>query len=123
METLRRLRNQTRKFMTGRTTAITPKQQAAWWAAGERRAWLFIEGDRVIGFAHVRRDDGVNWITLGVDKAERGKGYGTVIYRSFPGTYARIKADNEASVRAAAKAGYVPVIKEDDAVVMASFHS
>jgi RimJ/RimL family protein N-acetyltransferase len=118
VERLRQLRNESRKNMTGSTKLISKAAQAKWWAAGERRAWLF--GDD--GFAYVRREHGVNWITLGVTKKARGKGLGTLIYATFPGTYARIREDNEASRRAATKAGFVPVRTEDDVVVMASFH-
>ena len=108
--------------MTGSTKSISKAAQAAWWAEAPRRAWLFVDGGEPVGFAYVRRERGVNWITLGVTEGARGTGIGTLIYATFPGTYARIRKDNDASVRAAAKAGYVPVRAEDDTVVMASFH-
>lgn len=122
METLRRLRNETRKYMTGTTKVISKKAQDAWWAAAPRRAWLFRGSSGDVGFAYVRREHGVNWITLGVTEAARGQGIGTLIYATFPGTYARIRKDNEASIRSAAKAGFLPCYAEDDTVVMASFH-
>jgi len=104
--------------MTGHTKTITKAQQAEWWAAEPRRAWLF--GD--VAFAYVRREHGVNWITLGVTEKARGTGLGTMIYRTFLGTYARIRRDNAASIRAAEKAGYIPAYDEDgsETVVMTS---
>lgn len=118
VERLRVLRNEARKFMTGSTKTITKKQQAAWWAEAPRRAWLF--GD--VGFGYIKREDGVNWITLGVTKSARGQGIGTLIYRTLGPAYAKIRIDNEASVRAATKAGYLPVYGDTEAgfVVMTS---
>jgi len=45
-----------------------------------------------------------------------------MIYRTFLGTYARIRRDNAASIRAAEKAGYIPAYDEDgsETVVMTS---
>ena len=122
IETLRRLRNEARHQMTGSTKTITKKAQAAWWAEAPRRAWLFVERGEAIGFGYIKRDDGVNWITLGVTKAARGKGFGALIYRTLGPAYARIRNDNEASIRAAAKAGYLPVYsnQEEGVVVMTS---
>lgn len=116
MERLRQLRNECRKFMTGSTKTITKKQQAAWWAAEPRRAYLF--GD--VGFALIRREHGVNWITLGLTEKARGTGLGTMIYYSFPGSYAKIRLDNLASIRAAQKAGYRPIEQDDEFMVLAS---
>ena len=122
METLRRLRNEARHQMTGTTKTISKKAQAEWWAAAPRRAWLFVRDGEAVGFGYVRREDGVNWITLGVTKAERGKGIGALIYRTLGPVYAKIRADNEASVRAAAKGGLIPVYGDSEAgfVVMTS---
>ena len=100
--------------MTRHTKLITKDQQARWWAKEPRRAFLF--GDRA--FAYIRREQGRNWITLGVDKKSRGEGLGTLIYRSLRPCWAEIRPDNEASIRAAQKAGYVVVSRDDEKVVM-----
>jgi RimJ/RimL family protein N-acetyltransferase len=112
VETLRRLRNECRKFMTGSTKVITKAQQAKWWAADARRAYLFVEAGKPVGFAYLRREGGVNWITCGLTKAARGKGYGTLIYYTFKPCAARIRTDNQASIRACEKAGYRRVMGE-----------
>lgn len=118
VERLRVLRNETSKFMTDFTDEITVDMQKSWWEGAPRRCWLF--GD--VGFGCIRREDGVNWITLGVTEAARGQGLGTIIYRTLGPAYARIRIDNEASVRAATKAGYLPVYADEEAgfVVMTS---
>ena len=107
--------------MTGITKTITKAQQAEWWAAEPRRAWLF--GD--VGFAYIRREHGVNWITLGITESARGTGLGTLIYHTFRGSYAKIRKDNAASIRAAEKAGYIPAYlsdqnEKDEVVIMTS---
>lgn len=119
MEQLRRLRNEARSFMTGDTKLITKKQQAAWWAAAPRRAWLFVDREgRAAAFAYVKREGGRNWITLGVTKKARGQGIGTMIYHSLKPCWARIRKDNEASLTAARRAGYIACKIEDGTVVM-----
>ena len=108
--------------MTGHTKTIGPAQQAKWWATAPRRAWLFVQDGEALGFGYVRREDGVNWITLGVTESARGQGIGALIYRTLGPVYAKIRADNEASVRAAAKGGLIPVYGDSEAgfVVMTS---
>ena len=122
IEHLRVLRNEARHQMTGSTKKISAKAQAAWWAAAPRRAWLFIERGQPVSFGYVRREDGVNWITLGVTESARGQGIGALIYRTLGPVYAKIRADNETSVRAAAKGGLIPVYGDSEAgfVVMTS---
>lgn len=122
VESLRRLRNEARHQMTGSTKTITKKQQAAWWAAAPRRAWLFVHDGVAVGFGYIRREDGVNWITLGVTEGARGQGFGAVIYRTLSPCYAKIRTDNEASIRAAVKGGLGPVYgnEEEGFVVMTS---
>lgn len=121
VEVLRKLRNHTRRHMTRHKKYITKAQQQKWWDAEPRRAYLY--GD--VAFAYIKREAGRNYITLGVHKKARGQGIGTLIYRTFRPCFAEINADNEASIRAAEKAGYRPVrtIKdgqfvEDKKVVM-----
>lgn len=115
VERLRQLRNETRSFMTGHTKLITKKQQADWWAATPRRAWLFGND----AFAHIKRERGRNWITLGISKKSRGQGLGTLIYWTLRPCWARIREDNLASIRAAEKAGYVivPQFKSDGTLI------
>jgi RimJ/RimL family protein N-acetyltransferase len=100
------------------TDEITPAEQAAWWDSAPRRAWLF--GDD--GFGYIKREGGVNWITLGITEAARGQGLGALIYRTLSPAYAKIKTDNVASIRAATKAGYLRVYGDEEAgfVVMTS---
>lgn len=122
VESLRRLRNECREFMTGSTKAITKAQQAKWWAAEARLAYLLVDGDEPLGFVYLRREDGVPWITLGLTKKARGKGLGSLLYWTFSGNAARIRRDNFASLRAAEKAGYRETIGElndDETVVLA----
>ena len=119
VEVLRQLRNEARKQMTGSTKLIRKRAQAKWWAEAERRAWLFVDNNgRAVGFAYVKRESGRNWITLGVTKDFRGQGIGTLIYHSLRPCWARIREDNEASLTAARRAGYVAVETEDGTVVM-----
>jgi RimJ/RimL family protein N-acetyltransferase len=115
IERLRVLRNECRKFMTGDTKVVSKKKQAAWWAEAPRRALLWGND----AFVYIKREDGVNWITLGISKEARGTGIGTMIYHTYKGCFARIRKDNLASIRAAQKAGYVKVTEDDDTVVMA----
>lgn len=118
VEALRRLRNECREFMTGHTKLITKAQQAKWWSAEPRRAWIYLDKGEPVAFVYIRRQDGMNWITLGVTKKARGQGLGTLLYHVHAPCAAEMLVDNLASIRAAQKAGYQVVKSDDEKVVM-----
>lgn len=119
VEQLRLLRNETRKYMTGLTKKIGKAAQKAWWEETARRAYLLVDAQgKALGFVYIKWDDHRNWITLGVTEDARGQGYGTMLYHTFKPVWARIRIDNEASITAAKRAGYVETEMNDDTVVM-----
>lgn len=121
---LRALRNECATLMTFRRTPITEAEQLVWWqnvsGSPDWKIWLVYRRDHdpAIGFMMLRhglmdeRPDARWYITLGLTAAERGKGFGTWLYgaaRSLAGgqpVHALILQVNEASIKAAAKAGY-----------------
>lgn len=111
VERVRVIRNAGRQWMTRNTDEITPEQQGTWWQREGRnhRLYLFTADGVDVGFGMCRVVDGREWITLAVHPDHRGRGYGTWIYRALgsPGLCAEIRKDNEASRRAALRAGYV----------------
>ena len=119
VEQLRLLRNECRKYMTGTTKKIGKAAQKAWWAEAPRRAYLLVDGDgKAHGFVYIKWEDHRNWITLGLTDDLRGQGYGTMLYRTFVSAWARIRLDNEASIKAAKRAGYIAVETDGETVVM-----
>ena len=119
VEQLRLLRNEARKYMTGVTKKIGKAAQKKWWAETARRAYLLVDGQgKALGFVYIKWDDHRNWITLGVTEDARGQGYGTLLYHSFKPCWARIRVDNEASITAAKRAGYIETERDDHTVVM-----
>jgi GNAT superfamily N-acetyltransferase len=114
VETLRRLRNECRAWMTGNTAEITPEQQAAWWPDHVGTAWLYALNGRTVGFAYVRPNEEEDiWVSLGVTKDARGRGHGTAIYRHVAlaspcRVWAEIRGGNYPSIMACERAGWVP---------------
>lgn len=111
VECVRVIRNAGRQWMTRNTDEITPEQQEIWWQREGRnhRMYLFTADGVDVGFGMCRVIGGREWITLAVHPDHRGRRYGTWIYRVLgsPGLCAEIRKDNEASRRAALRAGYV----------------
>jgi RimJ/RimL family protein N-acetyltransferase len=114
---LRLLRNECRAWMTGHTAEIGEAEQLVWWqgVAGHPgwRVWLIhVPGwAEPVGFAMLRLGMSYWLATLGLRSWLRGRGLGTATYRALlerceGDVVAVIRADNEASVRAAVKAGY-----------------
>jgi RimJ/RimL family protein N-acetyltransferase len=155
VETLRRLRNECRLFMTNDIKPITAEAQAAWFDMykdyGPRRievwlidVWREHGQPAQIGFLSLRyyhettaagaphqtwdrgkADGGRNMahITLGLTESERGRGYGTLIYRFarlIAGCMveATIQATNTPSIRAARKAGYSLLAEMGETVIL-----
>jgi RimJ/RimL family protein N-acetyltransferase len=127
VEMLRQVRNSGRQWMTRHTDAISPEQQAAWWAQLDHasvKVWLFSESATDIGYGLVRLEKGRAWCSLAVLPRYQGQGYGTQIYRwlalSQPqwDMWAEIYADNTPSLRAALKAGYQLAHASDKTAVL-----
>jgi RimJ/RimL family protein N-acetyltransferase len=122
---LRGLRNECRQWMTVMRDEITEERQLTWWrsvnGSQDAKIWLVYRRDveSAIGFLFLRRvptppGESEHWyITLGLTESERRKGYGTWLYaaaRSLTDgheVHALILETNEASIKAAARAGYV----------------
>ena len=114
LEQVRQIRNACREWMTHDTGEIAPDDQVSWWQAAERELYLF-DG---VAYALLTERDGETWISLGVLPEHRGRGIGTRIYQLFPTALAEIRKDNQASRRAAEKAGHKIVSETKDLVVM-----
>lgn len=133
VEQLRVLRNQSKRWMTRFRRNISRKQQAEWWAAEPRRAWLLVtEKGEALAFAYVSRrrrkvrleggklftEPARNYVTVGVRHDQRGQGLGTLMFRHVRPCFAEIRVDNAASLRAAEKAGYRAMYENGHLVVM-----
>jgi hypothetical protein len=122
---LRMLRNECAPFMTHHRAEITEAQQLVWWqsvsGSADWKVWLVYRRDfpAAIGFLLLRRGavledpDIARWyVTIGLAASERRKGYGQWLYRasrSLTGgepVNALILRTNEASIKAAVRAGY-----------------
>lgn len=124
VERLRQIRNECRAFMTGFTDEVTSGMQEVWWSGVSRSSdwlvWLvFVPGwEDAIGYAMLSRrnrndaHEGGWWVTIALTGSLRGCGLGTLLYRTMASmangelVLAAIRSDNEASIRAAEKAGY-----------------
>lgn len=126
MEFMRTLRNQVRTSMTGTQTFMGVEEQEKFW---ERlvnepdvlKAWVYARSLETVGYGLIRLlDDGRWWVTLAVIPQEQGQGIGTQIYRHLAEqsptgeAWAAVFHFNEASKRAAAKAGYEYVEESQD---------
>jgi RimJ/RimL family protein N-acetyltransferase len=115
-ETLRRVRNICREYMTNNQRLISPGDQVVWWTLNQSRvkAWLYCDNrtDRLLGFGLLRPyESDMWWVTLGLVPKQRGRGYGRLIYRHLAEeadgpVMAEILEDNLASIAAATHAGY-----------------
>lgn len=116
IERLRELRNECRETMTNHTYEISKAQQSEWWDSGDRIAYLFADG---LGFGYLSVRGDFLYLTVGVAREARGMGLGTEIFAFFRGlALVEIAHDNEASLRAATKAGFEEVAVDGHRVVM-----
>lgn len=79
VEVLRTLRNECREWMTGDQRDISITEQAVWWSTIDKRFWevhLFIKEREFAGFGLLRFQDQKWWMTYGLGKKFRGKGWG-----------------------------------------------
>lgn len=122
VELLREIRNSCREYMTHDTHHVTREQQADWWAAAPRRAYLY----NGVAFSYVSTRDGKPYITLGMLPEARGQGLGPQIYRHVaellaPLTvWADVNHSNVPSINAAARAGWKIAYVDGSKVVMHS---
>jgi RimJ/RimL family protein N-acetyltransferase len=141
VETLRRLRNETREWMTGNTAEITPEQQAAWWPEHVGTVWLYAEQEyeinglartytmrRTVGYAYLRpAADEQIWVTVGLTADARGKGYGAEIHAHVAmatpcRVWAETRADNLASIKCKERVGWRAVGGEERAEYAVVYH-
>lgn len=114
LEFVRNTRNECRMFMTGFTGFISVEDQLKWWLKrDEDTLKLYVYNDLVndVGYGMLSYKDDRWFLSLGLQKADRGHGYGTDIYKHLvsvcPGdVWIDVRADNEPSFRAALKAGF-----------------
>lgn len=117
---LRLLRNECREQMTTDTSEITEAGQLLWWqgVAGhpDWHVWLVLvpHWEQPVGFLMLRRMGREWFLTMGLRCWIRGQGYGTHMYRAAlalcpTDVHAVIRDDNQPSIRAAVKAGYVRI--------------
>jgi len=111
-EAIRLIRNDGRQWMED-TDEITPEQQEAF-RNTHPRVLVYKVGGVIVGYGMVtRRPDGCLYVSLAVRSDYQGRGVGTHIYWdqrkrwTAEPVYARIRANNVASIRAATTAGYV----------------
>jgi RimJ/RimL family protein N-acetyltransferase len=121
--------------MTEHTDEISMEQQLHWWQRlsnqqlrTRQRNWAiwlaYNDHESPMGYAMLRQGTATGkrdlrwYVSLGLIEKERGKGYGTMIYHALANTgrtvHALIREDNLASIKAAAKAGYVNAPSWDD---------
>lgn len=125
-ETVRVIRNAGREWMTHDPSEIGPQQQARWWAERDPervRAWLAMHGQEALGYGLLTWRANRWWGSLAVKPEARGKGIGTSIYQFLVDVcpddlWVDIKTGNEASLRAAQKAGFAGLEMADDALRM-----
>lgn len=106
VEQLRILRNATSEGFTSFNGSIEPEQQAVWWKSmrGRIHAWLYKDGDRIVGFGLLRVDStGRWWNSLGVHPDFHGHGYGSYIThdlleRHTGPVYAAVRRDNSPAI-------------------------
>ncbi len=114
---VRMIRNELRSFMTQNTNFITSETQEQWFnehLSTNNQLFLYCdEFGAPIGYGYIRYQDdmGKAWGTLAVMPEFQSQGYGTEIYKHLLSLvdelYIEIFADNNASLIAALKAGFV----------------
>lgn len=118
-EYVRRLRNANRRFLTGHAGRIGLLRQLRFWLRRPPGIDLYVaERDgRRCGYLLLRRDGATAWITEVVDARHRGHGVAQEMIRfaaaRHPHVSAEILADNEASLRLHARAGFARVAAAD----------
>lgn len=131
LETVRRIRNEGRQWMTENSEEISPEEQLVWWKKSNQlsrndfQLHVFInqvtfsgmlsqkayKSSNVIGYGMLTRREGALHISLAVDQRYRNQGYGAKIYDNMCSSIdepvnAVILKNNIASIRAAVKAGF-----------------
>jgi GNAT superfamily N-acetyltransferase len=124
-EAIRFIRNAGRQWMED-TDEITPEQQEIFRLTQPRVLVYRVRGV-IVGYGMVtRRPDGCLYVSLAVHPDYQGKGVGTHIYFdqrkrwTVDPVYARCRATNGASIRAATTAGYVhePDMSDENWIVL-----
>jgi RimJ/RimL family protein N-acetyltransferase len=120
-EAMRVLRNHCRRWMTRDRRLISPTKQQEWWANRPPAlcAYLYFVSAEAVAFGLLRHEKDRWWATLGVRRSWRSRGIGTWIYRHLIGTtpgrlWIEIDVGNTASLKAAARAGFILVSTSRD---------
>lgn len=122
VQEVRRIRNLGREWMTDNAQEIDEVEQRSWW-----KRMQFLSGEDfllyvyrtavagpIVGYGMSTRREEQLYISLAVDPAYHGRGYGTAIYADMfscagkdeESMFAVILKNNIASIRAAEKAGF-----------------
>jgi ribosomal protein S18 acetylase RimI-like enzyme len=88
---LKNIRNQCRRFMTNDTSKINSVRQIYWFYKiykkenGEKKntCYLFRVGKEIVGFGVIRKFSNKYWITGGLEKNQRGKGMGRILFKEL----------------------------------------
>lgn len=88
---VRKIRNECRYYMTRSQSYINPLQQMLWYLRVYKKeneknimwCYLFQVSGRNCGYALVKKVKGNYWITGGLYKSERGKGFGRKLFNSI----------------------------------------
>jgi ribosomal protein S18 acetylase RimI-like enzyme len=88
VETLRKIRNTCKDFMTRNTTSITSEQQKTWYLNIDKNKNNLYLVERVsfgvtvdtVGYGYVRVEDGTALLTGGLIEEVRGQGYGSRLF-------------------------------------------
>ncbi len=106
IECLRVLRNSGREWFLNDTSEITSEQQTSWWERNSNSviAYLFYEGDSLVGYCMVRHEHGKWWDSIVVSPDFRGRGYGKRMLRyvvSLVGgpVWSKVRSDNVPSLK------------------------
>ncbi len=90
---VRKIRNECRSFMTNDQSEIGILKQISWYLkiygsknkTGEITCYLFRSNGQILGYGLIRKVSNKSWITGGLLKSERGKGFGKILFDSLIG--------------------------------------
>jgi GNAT superfamily N-acetyltransferase len=125
---MRRVRNTCRAFMTRDQSRISVFRQLRWWFSRPPSVhpYVAVYQGETIGYGLLVQELERAWLTAGLLPHERGRGFGTEIFRFLMGEalklaltpYLEVKLSNRVGRRVYKKLGFVEFQNTGDAIVM-----